>query len=83
MTLDNSVLNYAKGKQAKKADCTVTLQRSTMDEIFTGKTTLAKAITAGEARIDGNAKALQDVLACLDSFEFWFDIITANPPPKK
>jgi alkyl sulfatase BDS1-like metallo-beta-lactamase superfamily hydrolase len=54
-----------------------------MDEIFTGKTTLAKAITAGEARIDGNAKALQDVLACLDSFEFWFDIITANPPPKK
>jgi alkyl sulfatase BDS1-like metallo-beta-lactamase superfamily hydrolase len=81
LILDNSVLNYSKAKQAKNADCTVTLKRSTLDAIFSGQTTLPKAITAGDIRIDGNAKALQDMLGCLDSFNFWFDIVTANPPP--
>jgi alkyl sulfatase BDS1-like metallo-beta-lactamase superfamily hydrolase len=83
VTLENSVLNRFKNKQAKKADCTVTLKRSTLDDIVLGQTTIVKAITSGDVRIEGNAKALQDMLNCLDSFEFWFDIVTANPPPKK
>ena len=83
LALNNSVLNYSKKRQAKNADCTVTLKRSTLDEIFSGQTNIAKAITAGDVRVEGNAKALQEVLACLDSFEFWFDIVTANPPRKQ
>jgi alkyl sulfatase BDS1-like metallo-beta-lactamase superfamily hydrolase len=83
LTLENSVLNYFKDKQDKKADCTVTLKRTTLDDIILRQVTLPKAITAGDVRIEGNAKALQEVLALLDTFEFWFDIVTANPPPKK
>ncbi len=83
LSLNNSVLHHAKNKQDPKADCTVTLKRTTLDDIVLGRTTLPKAITAGDVRIAGNAKALQEVLALLDNFDFWFDIITANPPPKK
>jgi alkyl sulfatase BDS1-like metallo-beta-lactamase superfamily hydrolase len=83
VTVENSVLHYARDKQAANADCTVTMKRSTLNEIFTGKTTLAAAIAAGDARIDGNAKALQDVLLCLDTFDFWFNIVTTNAPPKQ
>ena len=83
ITLNNSVLNYAKNKQDAKADCTVTLTRETLNNIILGQTTLPKAITSGDAKIAGNAKSLQEVLGLLDTFEFWFDIVTANPPPKK
>jgi alkyl sulfatase BDS1-like metallo-beta-lactamase superfamily hydrolase len=60
----------------------VTLKRSTLDNIASGQATVAKPMTDGDIRIEGNAKALQDVMRCLDSFEFWFDVVTANPPPK-
>lgn len=83
VTVNNSTLNYLKGKQAKNADCTVTLKRSTMNDIFAGTTNMPKAIATGDVRIEGDPKALQNVLACLDSFDFWFNIVTTNPPPKK
>jgi hypothetical protein len=38
---------------------------------------------AGDARVNGNAKALQDVLGSLDTFDFWFNIVTVNAPPKR
>jgi hypothetical protein len=31
-------------------------------------------------RIDGDQAKLQQVVACLDSFEFWFN--SATPPPR-
>jgi alkyl sulfatase BDS1-like metallo-beta-lactamase superfamily hydrolase len=83
VTLDNSVLNYAKGKQATDADCTVTLTRSGLDDIILGRAKLPQQITAGDIKIAGNARALQEVLSLLDSFDFWFDVVTANPPPRK
>jgi alkyl sulfatase BDS1-like metallo-beta-lactamase superfamily hydrolase len=81
VTLDNSVLNYTGNKQVKDADCTVTLTRANLNDIILGQAKLPQLITAGTVRVQGNAKALQEVLGLLDTFEFWFDIVTANPPP--
>lgn len=83
MTLNNSVLTYTRGKHAKDADCTVTLTRATLNDIILGQAKVAARITSGDIRITGDAKALQEVLGLLDTFDFWFEIVTANPPPKK
>jgi alkyl sulfatase BDS1-like metallo-beta-lactamase superfamily hydrolase len=82
ITLDNSVLNYSANRQAKDADCTVTLTRASLNDIILGQAKLPQLITVGAVKIGGNAKALQEVLGLLDSFDFWFDIVTANPPPQ-
>lgn len=82
VTLENSVLNYSGGRQAKDADCTVTLTRADLNDIILGKAKLPQLITAGSVKVAGNEKALQEVLGLLDTFEFWFDVVTANPPPK-
>lgn len=82
VTLENSVLNYAGGRQAKDADCTVTLTRANLNDIILGKAKLPQLITAGSVKVAGNEKALQEVLGLLDTFEFWFDVVTANLPPK-
>lgn len=81
VTLENSVLNYAKGRQAEGADCTVSLTRAGLNDIILGKAKLPQLIAAGSVKVAGNEKALHEVLGLLDTFEFWFDIVTANPPP--
>jgi alkyl sulfatase BDS1-like metallo-beta-lactamase superfamily hydrolase len=83
LALDNSVLNYFPDKQDKNADCTVTLKRAALDDVVLGQTTMPKAILAGDIRVTGNAKALQEMLGSLDTFDFWFNIVTVNAPPKK
>ena len=83
LALDNSVLNYFPGKQDKNADCTVTLKRAALDEVVLGQTTMPKAILTGDVRVNGNAKVLQDVLGSLDTFDFWFNIVTVNAPPTR
>src|SRR5262249_746044 len=79
VTVENAVLNYVKDKEAKDAHCTVTLARSDLDAIILGEAKLAQLITAGKVRIDGQEQKLQELLGLLDSFEFWFNIITTNP----
>ena len=69
---------------ARNADCTVTLTRTTLDDIVLGKAKLAERITAGDIRLQGNGKSAPGNLGPDgDSFEFWFDIITVNPRPKE
>lgn len=82
LTLDNSVLNYSGNRQAKDADCTVTLTRGELNDIILGRSKLPQLITSGTVKIEGNEKALQELLGLLDSFDIWFDVITANPPPR-
>jgi alkyl sulfatase BDS1-like metallo-beta-lactamase superfamily hydrolase len=82
VTVENAVLNYSKDKQAKDAHCTVTLARSDLDSIILGEAKLPQLITAGQVKIDGQPQKLQELLGLLDSFEFWFNIVTTNPAPK-
>ena len=37
---------------------------------------LDAAVAAGEVTIDGDTGALQTLMGLLDTFEFWFDIVT-------
>jgi alkyl sulfatase BDS1-like metallo-beta-lactamase superfamily hydrolase len=61
----------------------VTLKRSTLNNIILGQTKLPGAIAAGDVKIQGQAQKLQEFLGLMDSFDFWFNIVTTNPMPKK
>jgi len=76
LTLDNGVLNHKKNRQDKKADITIFLKRSTLDEIILGETSLDQKITSGELKVEGNRKTLDDFFSLLDTFEFWFNLVT-------
>ncbi len=76
LIVENGVLNYAKGKQDAEADATLTLSRTALDEVILGEAKLVDKLAAGEAQIAGNPEKLVEFLSLMDTFEFWFNIVT-------
>ena len=76
LEMGNGVLNHTADKQQDDADATITLSRETLNGIILGENTLAKAITAGDVKIDGDPRKLEELVGLLDTFEFWFNIVT-------
>jgi alkyl sulfatase BDS1-like metallo-beta-lactamase superfamily hydrolase len=74
--LENGVLNHTADAQADDADATVRLSRDTLNKIILHETKLADAVGAGDVKIAGNGKKLTELVAYLDTFEFWFNIAT-------
>ncbi|MGH6897133.1 MAG: alkyl/aryl-sulfatase [Geminicoccaceae bacterium] len=77
--LENGVLNHTADLQSDDADAMVTLTRDTLNDIILQQTTLADAISGGAVDVSGDQAKLEEVISYLDSFEFWFDIVTPNP----
>jgi alkyl sulfatase BDS1-like metallo-beta-lactamase superfamily hydrolase len=75
LTVENGALT-AKQSLATSADATVTLAKTTLDNIELGQTTLKDSIAAGDVKIEGKEEALSDFLGLLDNFPFWFNIVT-------
>jgi alkyl sulfatase BDS1-like metallo-beta-lactamase superfamily hydrolase len=76
LELENGVLNHTADAQADDADATVTLSRDTLNGIILQETKLADAVEAGDVKITGDGKKLAELVAYLDTFEFWFNIAT-------
>jgi alkyl sulfatase BDS1-like metallo-beta-lactamase superfamily hydrolase len=74
-TVTNGVLNYSLDRQSDEADATVTLDRSTLDDINLGLVTADAAVAQGDVTIDGDADALGRFVSLLDTFDFWFEIV--------
>jgi len=82
LELGNGVLNHTAGIQAENADSTITMDRSTLDAITLGQVTMQDAVAAGDVTIDGDKTKLGELFSYLDSFGFWFNIVTPNDPAK-
>lgn len=76
LRVENGVLNYARGRQAADADATLITTRAALDRVVLGEASLPEALASGEARIEGNAAKLGEFLSLMDTFEFWFNIVT-------
>jgi alkyl sulfatase BDS1-like metallo-beta-lactamase superfamily hydrolase len=76
LELENGALSHRADASAKNADATVTMNRSVLKGIALGKTTLQEATGAGDVAVTGDARALPDLIAMLDTYEFWFNIVT-------
>jgi len=57
-------------------DVSVTVDRSRFNEVILGQTTLADQISDGSAKIEGDENALHEFIELLDTFDFWFNIVT-------
>jgi alkyl sulfatase BDS1-like metallo-beta-lactamase superfamily hydrolase len=79
LELENGTLNHVAGRQAKDADAMVSLTRARLNDILLGDTTFKKEMDAGNVKVAGNAQAFEDLLAMLDKFDFWFNIVTPVP----
>jgi alkyl sulfatase BDS1-like metallo-beta-lactamase superfamily hydrolase len=76
LTLDNAVLNYLGNKKGSNVDASITLTRRSFAGILLGKVTLDDMIAAGAVKVDGKKEKFLELLSLLDSYEFWFDIVT-------
>jgi alkyl sulfatase BDS1-like metallo-beta-lactamase superfamily hydrolase len=72
----HGVLNHTSGRQDSKADATIALTRETLNQIVLQQTTLKAAIASGDVKIAGTQGKLEEMLSYLDSFDFWFNIVT-------
>ena len=74
LAVENAVLNY--GKPLAQPDAKVTLSKATLDAIQLKETTIENAIAKGDMKVEGRREALSEFLALLDTFPFWFNIVT-------
>ena len=76
LEVENGVLNYTKGAVAISPTAGLTLDRAAIDALALGQATLADLVAAGSVHVEGDTAALMDFFGLLDTFEFWFDIVT-------
>ena len=75
LSVENAVLNHTQ-KQIDEADVGVTLSMETMNDIQLNQLTLEQAIEDGQITLEGDEQVLDNFLTMLDSFDFWFNIVT-------
>ena len=75
LLIENGVLNYTK-KLVPDADAKITLAKTTLDRIQLKEITPEQAITSGELKVEGKREAFVDFVSMLDTFPFWFNIVT-------
>lgn len=75
LTVENGVLNYAP-QPAPDADANLKLTKATMNEIQMGKLKLDDGIDQNKVTVEGNRASVSEFVGLLDSFPFWFNIVT-------
>ena len=77
LSLNNSVLNYRKVLQPK-VDASFYMSRSDLHDVLVGQAKMADLVKAKKAKIIGNGAKLEEIIACLDNFDLWVNILTPN-----
>jgi alkyl sulfatase BDS1-like metallo-beta-lactamase superfamily hydrolase len=75
LTLQNCALTYLADRQASEADCTVALDRATLNGIILRELPLAEDIAQGRITIAGDAGKLAELFALLDDFSIGFPVV--------
>ena len=76
VTLANGVLNHAVGKRVSDADVNVELTRRAFLGMAMAGVPVEQLIESNTIQVDGDVDALVELIGLLDSFEFWFNIVT-------
>jgi alkyl sulfatase BDS1-like metallo-beta-lactamase superfamily hydrolase len=74
LDVENAVLHY--GPPLPKPDAKLTLSKATLDAIQLKDITLEDAVAKGQLKIEGRREAFTEFLGLLDTFPFWFNIVT-------
>jgi alkyl sulfatase BDS1-like metallo-beta-lactamase superfamily hydrolase len=76
LSLENGALSHTPNAQSKEADATVAIPRTVLNDIVLGVTTLDKDIESGRVSVEGKKEAVSELVALLDKYDFWFNIVT-------
>ena len=76
LEVENGVLNHTAGVRVDDPTASLSLERSSLDAIVLGEAEFVDLLANGRATVEGDTDAFKDFVQMLDSFEFWFDIVT-------
>jgi alkyl sulfatase BDS1-like metallo-beta-lactamase superfamily hydrolase len=74
--LSNGALNHSMGRQDPNADATLTLTRVALDNILLRTSTMQQEVAGGALTITGDQAKVMEIVSLLDTFEFWFNLVT-------
>lgn len=77
LVVENGVLNHFK-EPVENPDAKLTTTKSALDRIQLKELPVEQAITSGELKIDGKREAFTEFVGLLDTFPFWFAIVTPH-----
>ncbi|WP_250461000.1 alkyl/aryl-sulfatase [Microbulbifer litoralis] len=80
LVVENGVLNY--GPPVDNPPASVTINRSDLNDVIMGTASMKDKIKDGSAKVSGDKTQFDTLLSLLDSFEFWWNMVTPNPPVK-
>jgi alkyl sulfatase BDS1-like metallo-beta-lactamase superfamily hydrolase len=75
LLLSNGALSHVIGRTQEAADATVTLTRAALNRFILGEVTLDAQAASGEISVEPDLAPLDQLLALLDEFSLWFNII--------
>lgn len=73
--LSNAALTAVEGYTDDNADLTITIEREHLETVMMNKASLLQQVEAGNASVDGDLSALNELLAGLKPFEMGFEIM--------
>ncbi len=77
LTLNDSVLNYRHTLQPE-ANASFYISRDDLHAVLTGQAKMADLVKAKKVKVIGDGAKLGEIIACLDNFELWVNIVTPN-----
>ena len=78
--LSNSALINIKGVLSPKADLTITMNRSDLEDIMMGKTSFDEKLKEGKAKFKGDRKPYDELKSMLSTFTMEFELIPGTLP---
>ncbi|WP_234790666.1 alkyl/aryl-sulfatase [Mycolicibacterium wolinskyi] len=75
LTVENGVLNYAP-QPIPNANANLKLTKATMNQIQMGELKLTDGIDQNKVTLEGNRQSVEEFVGLLDTFPFWFNIVT-------
>lgn len=79
LVLENAVLNHM--PPVTEPDVTLTLTRAVLDDALMDAAGLAGLAGSEQVTVEGDAAKLAELAGLLDTFDFWWDVVTPNPAP--
>ncbi len=74
--VENGALHYSKDRTSPDAQASLTMSRDVLNDIILGTATLQDKVGDGGVTLEGDKAKVEEFLGLLDSFEFWFPIVT-------
>ncbi len=73
--LKNSVLNTRMGRQHEQADATITLSRTSLNQIMLKQASFPALMKSGDVKVEGSLLRLRKFMKLQDEFDYWFEIV--------